>query len=112
MTPFRATKDPTVLIRAETEADHSGIGQVNRDAFGGDEEARLVELLRSPGGVITSLVAVDDSDRVVGHILFSPVTIVGSSHETHEAKRTKRSSRHSHPWPLYQPCSDVGADRC
>jgi putative acetyltransferase len=70
-----------VLVRPETDADHSAIEQVNRDAFGGDEEARLVELLRAQGCVIASLVAVDDSDRILAHILFSPVTIVGSSHE-------------------------------
>ena len=38
----------------------------------------LVERLRDDGLVIASLVAVDDAGQVVGHILFSPVTIMPS----------------------------------
>ena len=70
-----------VLIRAETSADAAAIDRVNREAFGGDQEAQLVALLREQGFVIASLVAMDDSDQVVGHILFSPATIVTGSHE-------------------------------
>jgi putative acetyltransferase len=70
-----------VRIRPETSDDYAFIDQVNREAFGGDEEARLVILLREQGSVITSLVAVDESDHVVGHIMFSPATIVTTSHE-------------------------------
>jgi putative acetyltransferase len=76
---------PAVLIRPETSADIAAIDRVNGEAFGGDQEARLVALLRERGTVITSLVAVDESRQVVGHILFSPATIVASSHEMHVA---------------------------
>jgi putative acetyltransferase len=74
-----------VLIRPESTADIADIDQVNREAFGGDEEARLVMLLREQVSVITSLVAVDDADHVVGHIMFSPATIITTSHETQVA---------------------------
>ena len=70
-----------VVIRAETAEDDGGIDAVNRSAFGGDQEARLVRLLRERGSVIVSLVAVDETDHIVGHILFSPAAIVTSSHE-------------------------------
>ena len=61
-------------IREEREGDCEAIRRVHRDAFGGDVEVRLVDLLRARGKAVVSLVAVDASD-VVGHILFSPVTI-------------------------------------
>lgn len=70
-----------MFIRPENTADIAAIDQVNGEAFGGDHEARLVVLLRERGAVIASLVAVDDSDRVVGHIMFSPATIVTDSRE-------------------------------
>lgn len=61
-------------IREETAADGVGIREVNRLAFAGDEEARLVDRLRADGEFIVSLVAVDD-DAVVGHALFSRLPI-------------------------------------
>jgi putative acetyltransferase len=64
-----------ILVRPETSRDHAAIAGVNRAAFGGDDEARLVEYLRADGLIIASLVAVDAEDRVVGHVLFSPVGI-------------------------------------
>jgi putative acetyltransferase len=65
-----------VLIRLETRHDHPAITDVNRAAFGGGVEGALVERLRGDGLVIASLVAVDDNKQVVGHIVFSPVTLV------------------------------------
>jgi putative acetyltransferase len=65
-------------IRPERLQDHAAIGQINRLAFGGETEARLVEQLRAEGYVRVSLVAEID-DRVVGHILFSDLPIAGSA---------------------------------
>jgi putative acetyltransferase len=62
-------------IRPEQPGDYEAIGQVNRLAFGGEAEARLVEQLRNEGFVCSSLVAELDG-RVVGHILFSDLPIV------------------------------------
>lgn len=64
-----------ITIRPETEADLESIRQVNRLAFGRDEEARLVDALRDGGYVRVSLVAEADG-QVIGHILFSDLPIV------------------------------------
>jgi putative acetyltransferase len=64
-----------VRIREETAADSAAIHEVNRRAFGREDEARLVEALRDGGHVRASYVAEDDG-RIVGHILFSSLPIV------------------------------------
>lgn len=63
-----------VGIRAEVPTDHAAIRQVNEAAFGTSEEADLVESLRRDGLVLLSLVA-ESGGRVVGHILFSRMSI-------------------------------------
>jgi putative acetyltransferase len=65
-------------IREERAGDEAAIRRVHRDAFDGDLEARLVDLLRSRGRAARSLVAVID-DTIVGHVMFSPVTIDGAN---------------------------------
>jgi putative acetyltransferase len=62
-------------IRPETTADLEAIRQVNRLAFGQDDEARLVDALRQGGYVRVSLVA-EQASQVVGHILFSDLPII------------------------------------
>jgi putative acetyltransferase len=62
------------IIRPETTADHAAIREVNRLAFGGEGEARLVDALREGGYARVSLVA-EAEGRVVGHILFSALRI-------------------------------------
>src|SRR5262245_59048513 len=61
-------------IRPERPADTDAIRAVNLAAFGQPGEAGLVDALRRNGKASVSLVAVLD-DVVVGHILFSPVTL-------------------------------------
>jgi len=61
-------------IRPERVDDRAAIREVNRLAFGQDEEANLVDALRSGGYVRASLVA-DDAGLIVGHILFSALPI-------------------------------------
>ncbi|HST20226.1 MAG TPA: N-acetyltransferase [Blastocatellia bacterium] len=63
-----------LIVRNEKPEDIAAIHKVNEKAFGQPAEANLVDALRANGKVTLSLVAVQD-DRVVGHILFSPVTI-------------------------------------
>jgi len=63
-----------ILVRRERPADRSSIHRLNQLAFGRPAEAELVDALRSAGAVLLSLVAVEQGG-VVGHILFSPVTI-------------------------------------
>jgi putative acetyltransferase len=63
-------------IRPESVDDIAAIHAVNSAAFESRAEADLVDALRSAANPIVSLVA-DDDGRIVGHILFSPVTLSG-----------------------------------
>jgi putative acetyltransferase len=63
-----------ITIREERAEDIPAIREVNDQAFGNPGEGRLVDALREKGAVLSSLVAVREG-RVVGHILYSPVTI-------------------------------------
>lgn len=69
---MRTTND--LLIRAERAGDEAAIADLNDAAFGGTDESRLVASLRQSGHATISLVAATHQD-VVGHILFSPVTV-------------------------------------
>ena len=66
------------LVRIERSQDIHTIHQVNELTFGQPTEAEIVDHLRQSGANILSLVAVKD-EQVVGHILFSPVTIEDGS---------------------------------
>ena len=61
-------------IRPETAADIPAIRRVEQQAFGRAAEANLVDLCRQRGHVSLSLVGVR-SGQVVGHILFTPLTL-------------------------------------
>jgi putative acetyltransferase len=63
-------------IRFERTVDAPRIHDVNQAAFGSATEADIVDALRATGVELISLVAEEDGD-IVGHILFSPVTITG-----------------------------------
>ena len=62
-------------VRAAGIADLEAIVAVHRAAFGRDAEAELVKRLIGAGRDTISLVAVDEDDAVIGHVLFSPVTV-------------------------------------
>lgn len=61
-------------IREETTGDIRATHRVHELAFDSSAEAQLVDLLRSRGVAAISLVA-EDEGEIVGHILFSPVSI-------------------------------------
>lgn len=63
-----------IEIREELPADIPAIREVNQQAFGQEQEGRIVDALRSNGAVLISLVAVVNGE-VVGHIMYSPATI-------------------------------------
>lgn len=63
------------VIRAEARQDVQSIWRVHQAAFGGVVEPDLVNALRDGGLVEVSLVAEID-DQIVGHILFSSVSII------------------------------------
>jgi putative acetyltransferase len=62
-----------INIREERAEDIATIRRVNVEAFGQPREANLIELLRTNGGILLSLVATYKG-QVAGHILSSPVT--------------------------------------
>jgi putative acetyltransferase len=66
-----------ITIRTEIPHDLPAIRKINELAFGQAAEAGLVDSLREHCRDILSLVAVDEHE-IVGHILFSPVTIKSS----------------------------------
>jgi len=63
-------------IRSEQPQDISGTQEVNKRAFGQEQEASVVAKLRENCDDILSLVALV-GDEIVGHILFSPAVIEG-----------------------------------
>ena len=65
-------------IRSERASDIGAIHRINQEAFGTDAEARIVHSVRSQARPVISLVA-DDGGALVGHILFSPVTLERTS---------------------------------
>lgn len=65
-----------MLIRAEKECDREPVREVNIAAFGTLSEANLVDTLRQHVQTTVSLVA-EENGEVVGHIMFSPVSLSG-----------------------------------
>lgn len=64
-----------LVTRDENEQDRDAVRLVNQLAFGQDAEAGLVDRLRAGGHARLSIVAELDS-QVVGHIMFSELSIV------------------------------------
>jgi putative acetyltransferase len=63
-----------MIIRVEKPEDQIGIRHINTEAFDTDTEANLIDALRKRGIPFISLVA-EENGKLVGHILFSPVTL-------------------------------------
>ncbi len=66
-----------LTIRQEAPNDFNEVFEVNQIAFGQDNEAKLVDILRSNPTVFIpelSLVATDNN-KIVGHILFTKIII-------------------------------------
>jgi putative acetyltransferase len=63
-----------ILIRPEAPGDAAAIRAVDELAFGQPDEADLIDALRANGTSLLSLVA-EREGEIVGHILFSPVTL-------------------------------------
>lgn len=65
-----------IEIRQECAGDVAAIRDVNRRAFGQEQEGNIIDALRENRAVLLSLVAVLDG-TIVGHILYSPATVAG-----------------------------------
>ena len=67
-----------IKIRSETTNDYSKITEINIRAFNQYNEARLIENLRKKKDFIADLSLVAEyNNRLVGHILFYPISIIG-----------------------------------
>jgi putative acetyltransferase len=67
----------SIEIRAERSDDVAAIRDVNRLAFEQEQEADIVDAVRSNGAALVSLVATSNG-RIVGHVLYSPVSVNGT----------------------------------
>jgi putative acetyltransferase len=65
-----------IVIRAERADDAAAVRRVNLAAFDTAMEADLVDALRATAAAYIAFVAVD-GDEIVGHVAFTPVTVVG-----------------------------------
>jgi len=63
-----------IEIREERPDDIEAIRNVNKRAFGHDQEGNIVDALRSNGAALLSLVATLNG-QVVGHIMYSPIVV-------------------------------------
>ncbi|MFH0910904.1 MAG: N-acetyltransferase [Planctomycetota bacterium] len=68
--------DEKIVVRKEKARDIEAVREVNLRAFGQTQEADIVDALRRNCPDLLSLVAVRNK-CIVGHILFSPVTVEG-----------------------------------
>jgi putative acetyltransferase len=74
----KVLRQPAIEIREEDAGDRDVVRDVLQSAFAPrDAEARLVDLLRRRQRASIALAAVADQ-RIVGHILFSPITIASA----------------------------------
>lgn len=67
-------------VRAEKAEDIGAIRKLNKKAFKGNDESKLIDVIRESDGFIPGLsLAAEKDGKIVGHILFSPVKIKGPS---------------------------------
>lgn len=60
-----------MLIRPEVPSDYAAIRALHAAAFPTGAEADLVDRLRADGDAVIALVALDDRQTLVGHVVFS-----------------------------------------
>ncbi len=75
MEPLAPARLDEICVRPERPEDQSAVYQINSAAFENQAEAGLVDTLREVARPMISLVATA-ADQVVGHIMFSPVTLL------------------------------------
>ncbi|WP_337873456.1 N-acetyltransferase [Ignavibacterium sp.] len=75
-----------VEIRQENTNDITSVFELNKVAFGQENEAKLVDLLRSGNSFIPelSLIALFENE-IVGHILFSKIKIINENKDKFES---------------------------
>ena len=69
-----------IRIRQEVKEDHKRVYEINKRAFGQENESKLIEKIRKGPNFVPELSLVAEKDNeIVGHILFSKIKIVGES---------------------------------
>ena len=67
-----------LTVRTEKAEDIGAIRKLNKKAFKGNDESKLIDAIRGSDGFIPGLsLAAEKDGKIVGHILFSPVKIKG-----------------------------------
>ena len=75
-----------LVIRQETDADFLNVYELNKAAFGQDNEAKLVDALRKSKAFIPDLSLVATIDNIIaGHILFTKIMIKDDSGSENES---------------------------
>ncbi|MFX1521000.1 MAG: GNAT family N-acetyltransferase [Promethearchaeota archaeon] len=69
-----------IRIRQEVKEDYKRVYEINKMAFGQENESKLIEKIRRGPNFVPELSLVAEKDNeIVGHILFSKMKIVGES---------------------------------
>jgi putative acetyltransferase len=69
-----------IRIRQEVQEDYKSVYEINKMAFGQENESKLIEKIRRGPNFVPELSLVAEKDNeIVGHILFSKMKIVGES---------------------------------
>jgi predicted N-acetyltransferase YhbS len=69
-----------ITIRTEEEKDCKRVDKINKLAFQQEDESILIEKIRKGENFIPELSLVAEIDnKIVGHILFSKIKIIGGS---------------------------------
>lgn len=71
-------RNRVMLIRTEQPMDVPKIRALNRAVFDATTEADIIDVLRSDAENVLSLVA-EEGGEIVGHIMFSPVQLIGAA---------------------------------
>jgi len=67
-----------MIVRPEIPSDYEAVEELLRSAFGGSDESQLVQSLRASEDYVPDLALVaEENGKVVGHIVFSYVTLKG-----------------------------------
>jgi len=98
-------------IRDEEDRDQAAVHAVNAAAFPTRAESDLVDALRTHARPLISLVAELDG-AVVGHILFSPVTLDGHPHPKLMGLAPMAVAPHHQRQGIGSALVRAGAERC
>jgi len=69
----------SISIRVEASTDINVIDQLNRESFGGEDEPKLIKLLRERGELLLSIVAIKEKN-IIGHVCATRVNVEGKDY--------------------------------